>query len=889
MHKYLWVILMLASGCASAVEHPALPVSLDTSRIESYRQSVQPLMAMTEAEMLKLIPTQSGLYFVGCVNCNGGMQEGQLSKWDVKEPDVVRCAFCGQAYPSDKYPMDKVLEVKNPRGEVQKYPYYECRPAWWHEKEPYRCYFGARVDEHKMRYMENAASTLARLYALTKDPTCARRAALILHRFSEVFPGYCYHFDYPFQQKVIYEGEVNPKDYRAGYRTARWTWWAYMDISRKLLEAYDLIANSGELEKLSKEKNTNAAADVEKMLTLAAEQVLGNRDDLTNMSPGMWADLITTGRVLGKPDCVHTALGRLRRFLTEQFFYDGSWREGAPSYHSQVMGMLGAVMTAAKGYSDPAGYKDATSGERFDSLDLERDLTEVARTREAFMKMRLPNGRLVPVHDTWWTNGGAALDSSSSFLLPALGHAMLGWGKGADQTQVHLTWSPGYGHIHYDGLSVTLWAKGKELLSDLGYTHTKWREWTLGTAAHNTVVVDLTNQTATPDTYGNLRYFDASDNFCQIVSVDNPQVYPGVMNTYRRTVALVAIDVANSYHVDLFEVEGGKQLDYFLHGSADDPQKLTISSSSSTPIFSPVPSLLPAGYQFTPGRSENDYHMGDVGHAYGYMSNMRQTHFDQPSVIALDYALEQPGVGLRVHTVTEPGDELVLGTNPAIRQAKDDDNKLDQFKRSFAMLRRHGGKTLFSSVIEPYGDEPLIASVKRLDWPNVALALEITLPDRRDIMIYNARGMAANWNGKSLTATAEFALLSVQNGVVAHATVVAGAVNWGGFSLKTEPVSEHRLLGVDRKDGSGSLLVEGKFLPPKETVVTVDHAGKRVSPYTVTSSSSEGQNSRLMLAEDPGFTWNAATRTSQFVFLPMTSYSGEHLVRLTPVAHLTSK
>ncbi|MBI3921961.1 MAG: heparinase, partial [Armatimonadetes bacterium] len=264
---------MLVSGSAYAAEHPALPLSLDKGQIESYKLAVQPLLAMSEGEMLKLVPAQSGLYFVGCVNCNGGMQEGQLSKWEVKEPNVVRCAFCGHAYPSDKYPMDKVLEVKNPRGEVQRYPYYESRPTWWHEQEPYRGYFTARVDEHKMRYMENAANALARLHALTKEATYARRAALILHRFAEVFPGYCYHFDYPFQQKVIHEGDVNPKDFRAGYRTARWTWWAYMDISRKLLEAYDLIASSGEVEKLSEEKKVSAGADIERLLALAAEQV----------------------------------------------------------------------------------------------------------------------------------------------------------------------------------------------------------------------------------------------------------------------------------------------------------------------------------------------------------------------------------------------------------------------------------------------------------------------------------------------------------------------------------------------------------------------------------------------------------------------------------------
>lgn len=38
-------------------------------------------MQMSEEQMLELVPTQSGLYFVGCVNCQGGQQEGQLTFW----------------------------------------------------------------------------------------------------------------------------------------------------------------------------------------------------------------------------------------------------------------------------------------------------------------------------------------------------------------------------------------------------------------------------------------------------------------------------------------------------------------------------------------------------------------------------------------------------------------------------------------------------------------------------------------------------------------------------------------------------------------------------------------------------------------------------------------
>ena len=112
-------------------------------------------------------------------------------------------------------------------------------------------------------------------------------------------------------------------------------------LSPQLLEAYDLLADSGELAKLGAEQGRDVPAETRKLLTTMTEEVLGNKDDLTNMSPGMWADIIMSGRVLERPEWVHLSLGRLRQMVHSQFFYDGFWMEGTPSYGSQVVGSLG--------------------------------------------------------------------------------------------------------------------------------------------------------------------------------------------------------------------------------------------------------------------------------------------------------------------------------------------------------------------------------------------------------------------------------------------------------------------------------------------------------------------------------------------------------------------
>ncbi|MFH1566652.1 MAG: heparinase II/III family protein [Gemmatimonadota bacterium] len=875
---------VVCGAATLSAQPPAKPVGLSAARLALYQKAVTAVLAMSEQQMLELIPTQSGLYFVGCVHCRAGQQEGQLSVWDAASPGVVRCAFCGHVYPSDDHPMEQVLEVVSPNGQLHAYPYHASRPSWWQGEEPYRSYFGARVDYHRIRYMEQAANRLAHVYAATKDPEPARRAALILKRFAAVYPGYCYHFDYPFQQKIIHDGEVAPGDFRRGFRTARWTWWAYLDISRDLLEAYQLLAGSGQLEKLAADTGTPVAADIEAMFALMADQVLGNRDELTNMSPGTWASLVQAGRVLGRPDHVHTAVGRLRRMVTEQFFYDGSWQEGAPSYHSQVMGGLEAVADAAKGYGDPPGYADPVTGERFDNLDVAADLPEVGRARQALLDMRLPDGRYAPVHDTWWTDATTAPEASAPVLLPALGHGILGRGAGDDQRQVHVTWSPGYGHIHYDGLSLLLFARGRELLSDIGYTHTRWREWSVTSAAHNLVVVDGANQVADRTTYGSLRCFDAANAGCQVLSVDNPGVYPGIVDTYRRTVALVDLDRASSYLIDIFQVRGGAQHDYFLHGSADEAQDLTATTTLGPMAMTPWSTLVPDGVAFSPGESEQSNNCMEPGFAYGYLSGLREARLQGASVVQLDYVSRDREGGLRAWCVARPGDELFLGSNPAIRPARADDSRLGEYLRAFTMLRRRGGASLFAAIAEPHGGEPRIQAVDLVDLPGAELALQVAMAGRRDLVIVNASQARGQWQGQVVTATAELAVVRDPGG----ATVVNGQVRWGELGLQSDAPAAHRLLAVARSAQDGSLLLEGRFLPPAGTVIALDHAGQRTSAYRVASSAPEGDNSRVALAGDPGFEYDAAAGTSRFVFLPLTSYTGLHVVRWCPVAHVGS-
>jgi len=887
------LLLLAAPMPQPGIRHPVLPVQVSAQAAAALREELAPVLGMDEERLVALVPVQSGLYFVGCPNCNEGRQEGQFDDsgnlsqrkcWRIERPDEMRCRYCQHVYPSERYPMTGRLEVKNPRGEIHTYPY-------WADQKGYRYYFAARIDYHKIRYLESAANKLARIYAATGDRTCARRAALLLHRFAEVFPGYCYHFDFPFRQKEIYEGDVAPKDLLGNFRTARWTWWAYMDVPWPLIQAYDQLVPSGELERLSRETGKDVAGEIRRFFTLAVDGVLANREDYCNMSPVMWADVIRAGRVLGRPDYVHTAVGRLDRLTTEYFFSDGSWHEGAPSYHQQVAGALRNVFVAAQGYSDPPGYTHPETGRRFDNLDIEASFPTVKAAQRFLELMRLPNGRFVPVHDTWWNNGGRALEESKPFLLPALGHACLGQGQDDEQLQAHLTWSPGHGHLHYDGLSLILFAHGKELLSDLGYTHTRQHAATLATAMHNTVLIEGRNQVAgrgARSTFGRLRYFDAHDPGCQIVSVDNPEVYPDLAKRYRRTLALVGAEGSSGYLLDVFEVEGGERHDYFLHGSADEEQQARAEMDGQALSLAPVESLLPPEVQFTPARHEQEgvRELATPGYAYGYFGGLSRVPLSRTGICQVSYLLPETPIRLQAHFAVSPGDELVLGHGPAVRGARENDAKLAECRRAFALLRRPGPRSRFVSVIEPVKGTPVVAGVRRVEIPGASEAFEIELAGgRRDLLLLDARSARGTWNGRPLAATAEWALIRTRGNALLGATLVQGQLSWGDLKLESEPRGPHRLLAVDR--AGRSLLVEGRFHPEAGSVITLDHAGKRISPYTVVSATEAGANTRVVVAEEPGFEWNAGNQTATFLFAPGGKFQGEHVVGQIPVARAT--
>jgi len=146
--------------------------------------------------------------------------------------------------------------------------------------------------------------------------------------------------------------------------------------------------------------------------------------------------------------------------------------------------------------------------------------------------------------------------------------AILRSGKGEHERNFYVSYDTGRRHGHLNGLSIGLFARGLDLLPDFGYLPVHrggWQgphvDWYKSTAAHNTVTIDHQNQAM--DTGGQTQIWriDAGE---QVIKISASDIY-GVQQ-YERTCVLVDIDEEHFYIIDRFDITGGSEHAFWLHG-----------------------------------------------------------------------------------------------------------------------------------------------------------------------------------------------------------------------------------------------------------------------------------------------------------------------------------
>lgn len=144
--------------------------------------------------------------------------------------------------------------------------------------------------------------------------------------------------------------------------------------------------------------------------------------------------------------------------------------------------------------------------------------------------------------------------------------AMLRSGEGKHKRAFWLDYDAHERHCHADGLNLGLFAKGLDLLPELGYPavgfggwESKIGKWYKRTAAHVTVEVDGQDHDRAAGTWS--LWFDGAQT--KAFRAEGAAMIRG--ERFERTVAMVDIDAEDVYLVDVFRVKGGTDHAFFMH------------------------------------------------------------------------------------------------------------------------------------------------------------------------------------------------------------------------------------------------------------------------------------------------------------------------------------
>lgn len=399
-----------------------------------------------------------------------------------------------------------------------------------------------------------------------------------------------------------------------------------------------------------------------------------------------------------------------------------------------------------------------------------------------------------------------------------------------DKGAVFLWYGRGEGHNQSDALNIEIISRGVRVLPDKGRLHD-------ATAYHNAVVVDGKDQnTRGSSVQGWLNHFApvAGMGFADISS--RPDNY-GEVNRYRRAVAYVDIADGHQYAFDVFQVDGGSEHLYSLHG-------MPCESFTCTPAL---------------GAPRED---AKRRYAKGRYKNPRQAAQPIDGVVTADwrYTTGKKGESSQVHMQTRTwgaeGGELcsaeVTGDIP--------------FDIPCVQMQRKGAN-LFSTFVtlhSPYEETARVLAAERLkvsgEQGDCAAALAVTSKgNRRDVLAFNGGDRAretqiAQLSRKPIDVAGELTFDGVfgmvaraANGGWTKAMLVGGTqLTAQGLKLTADRAfSSARIAGVDYPGGVirlASPLQTGVDLVGQVVVIGTP---ERSRAYEIASRSPDGRELRV--------------------------------------------
>ena len=302
--------------------------------------------------------------------------------------------------------------------------------------------------------------------------------------------------------------------------------------------------------------------------------------------------------------------------------------------------------------------------------------------------------------------------------------AILRSGKGGKARALALDYDSGGRHGHKDGMVLSLFAKGLDLMPDLGYPpvqfggwDTQQVKWYYQTASHPTVVVDGKDNNGA----GKTTLWADGERF-HAVRASGADLIEG--KQFERTATLIDISDSDSYVLDVFRVVGGKDHAKFMHSSFGTLRTEGLSLEAGRDYgYGTLMRNFQSGTVAEPGWSA-DWKIED---RYGYLPGTADVH-------------------LRYIDLTSGAEASIAEGWVAASRSAYGSKTQDWIPR--IMVRRRSDQaplaSTFIAVIEPYDNQSNVRRVRRCslegldgqNWPETHVAVEVQLADgRKDLLI----------------------------------------------------------------------------------------------------------------------------------------------------------
>ena len=414
--------------------------------VDGWKRSVDYAMDKNRAFFDDMISpvTPWPLYGQNCPACVGKqstMGETGLYEWDVREPDTIRCKYCGTVYPNPDYPetgslvcpkMDQTFtfyltgeERAHPEDKSGKYAF---RWASW----PVHTSFTGILRYRRASWCVSSILPMAKLYALTGDVRYAEKAALIMDVIAQRYPNWLFHSyngtyaDCPPGEAAAELGR-NPRAGKFPVETivtafeGLHTHGEYAVLNNgfwgagrfgcsgsdggyilNMTVAFDLIHEA----KRADGSPVMTAAMRERIvndLIIAGCEDSENWDEINNKCGPGRAMSGAVGILFKRPESVRRAIGGFEALMGKSFHFDGFCDE-SPSYSAMHLNLLRNIPEILVGYSDPSGYTPA-DGKRLVDYDPFREQDRYRLALESMVRMLDCNNRFPVIGDTHFGGG----------------------------------------------------------------------------------------------------------------------------------------------------------------------------------------------------------------------------------------------------------------------------------------------------------------------------------------------------------------------------------------------------------------------------------------------------------------------------------------------------